>query len=206
MRQREIGCPSLYCLNLSAPTKDAAPTVGSATFKVPNPTKAAGGKKKQGTVQLIDVSGQRKFRDASWPEYYGRIHGLIFVIDVSEKKPVRESREILEDLLKHEQLKGKPILMQVTLSHAHSIVIVFSPFSLANKQDQDGAIDNEDDLKRKLEIDRLRAEHKIVSDPIDSGMNRLHVSFPLASSRSFARHCRRRRREWIHPFATVSHG
>lgn len=36
-------------------------------------------------------------------------------------------------------------------------------FSLANKQDRDGAIDDEDSIKRKLNIDRLKIKHKIVS-------------------------------------------
>jgi hypothetical protein len=34
---------------------------------------------------------------------------------------------------------------------------------LANKQDQRGAISSERDLKRELEIERLKTKHKIVS-------------------------------------------
>jgi GTPase SAR1 family protein len=67
--------------------------------------------RKQPGIKIIDVSGERKFRQKSWSQYYDQIHGLIFVIDASEKKRLSENQEILEDLLQHEKLKNKPVLM-----------------------------------------------------------------------------------------------
>jgi hypothetical protein len=43
-----------------------------------------------------------------------------------------------------------------------SLFLIFI-ISLANKQDRKGAIDDEDNLKDKLQIDRLKTKHKIVS-------------------------------------------
>ena len=91
----------------SEPTTDVEPTEGSVTSTVPNPHKSAHGE----TVNLIDVCGAKKYRDKLWPQYYNQIHGLIFVFDASEKKRFRENEEVLETLLEHDELKGKPILM-----------------------------------------------------------------------------------------------
>lgn len=67
--------------------------------------------KNQQRIKIIDVSGQKKYRQQSWSQYYDQIHGLIFVIDASEKERINENQETLEDLLKDEKLKDKPILM-----------------------------------------------------------------------------------------------
>ncbi len=67
--------------------------------------------KKQQNIRIIDVSGERKFRQKSWSQYYDQIHGLIFVIDASEKRRLNENQETLEELLGNEKLKNKPILM-----------------------------------------------------------------------------------------------
>lgn len=62
-------------------------------------------------IKLIDVSGERKYRQKSWSQYYEQIHGLIFVVDASDRRRLDDNQDILEDLLTHEQLKDKPILM-----------------------------------------------------------------------------------------------
>jgi GTPase SAR1 family protein len=67
--------------------------------------------KNQQSIKIIDVSGTRKFRQKSWSQYYDQIHGLIYVIDASERDRLNENQEILEDLLVNEKLKNKPILM-----------------------------------------------------------------------------------------------
>lgn len=78
---------------------------------VPNPITGAGGDKKSETIKIIDVSGERKFREQSWSQYYNQIHGLIFVVDASERRQLKESEQVLEDLLADEALKNKPVLM-----------------------------------------------------------------------------------------------
>jgi len=67
--------------------------------------------KNQHSIKIIDVSGSRKFRQNSWSQYYDQIHGLIYVIDASERELLSENQEILKDLLENEKLKNKPILM-----------------------------------------------------------------------------------------------
>lgn len=62
-------------------------------------------------IRLIDVSGESKYREKSWLQYYDQIHGLIFVMDASGKKRLVENQEILEDLLGNDKLKNKPVLM-----------------------------------------------------------------------------------------------
>jgi GTPase SAR1 family protein len=84
--------------------------VSSETTKVPNPT-ASKGDKSQERITIIDLSGSKRFRQQSWPNYYKKIHGLIFVIDASEKKSISENQDTLEELLEHDDLKDKPILM-----------------------------------------------------------------------------------------------
>lgn len=68
-------------------------------------------KSQQQGIKIIDVSGDKKFRQKSWSQYYDQIHGLIYVIDASETYRLDENQETLEDLLKNEKLKNKPILM-----------------------------------------------------------------------------------------------
>jgi GTPase SAR1 family protein len=62
-------------------------------------------------VKIIDVSGAKRFRQNSWAQFYDQIHGLIFVIDASEKSRIDENQETLDELLQHEKLTDKPILM-----------------------------------------------------------------------------------------------
>lgn len=85
--------------------------MSSETSKVPYPTTGKGDNKSQERITIIDVSGSKKFRERSWSEYYNQIHGLIFVIDASEKRRMRENKDILEDLLSDRELQNKPILM-----------------------------------------------------------------------------------------------
>jgi GTPase SAR1 family protein len=85
--------------------------MSSETTKVPHPITGKGDSKSQERITIIDLSGAKRFRQRSWPDYYKKIHGLIFVIDASEKKSMTENKETLEDLLENEDLKDKPILM-----------------------------------------------------------------------------------------------
>ncbi len=62
-------------------------------------------------IRIIDVSGESKYREKSWLQYYDQIHGFIFVMDASGKKRLVENQETLEDLLGQDKLKSKPVLM-----------------------------------------------------------------------------------------------
>ncbi|UJR21281.1 hypothetical protein I4U23_024373 [Adineta vaga] len=118
--------------------------MGSKTILITYPfTETTNRTDKKQRIQLIDVSGERRFRQQSWSQFYDQIHGLIFVFDASERNRFKENQEVLADLLEDDQIQNKPILI------------------FANKQDQRGAITNEHDVKRKLNIERLKTKHKL---------------------------------------------
>ncbi|XP_056295412.1 ADP-ribosylation factor-like protein 13A [Pseudoliparis swirei] len=72
-------------------------------------------------VTLMDVGGSTESRGA-WRQLYGKVHGIIFVVDSSDRQRIKEVKEVLADLLKQPRVAGKPILV------------------LANKQDKMNAL------------------------------------------------------------------
>uniref|UniRef100_A0A3Q1H3X2 ADP-ribosylation factor-like 13A n=1 Tax=Acanthochromis polyacanthus TaxID=80966 RepID=A0A3Q1H3X2_9TELE len=72
-------------------------------------------------VTLLDVGGSAESRGA-WRELCGEAHGIIFVLDSSDRQRIKEVKEVLADLLKQPRVAGKPILV------------------LANKQDKMNAL------------------------------------------------------------------
>ncbi|XP_044061030.1 ADP-ribosylation factor-like protein 13A [Siniperca chuatsi] len=72
-------------------------------------------------VTLLDVGGSAESRGA-WREFYREAHGIIFVVDSSDRQRIKEVKEVLADLLKQPRVAGKPILV------------------LANKQDKMNAL------------------------------------------------------------------
>ncbi|XP_070769187.1 ADP-ribosylation factor-like protein 13A [Enoplosus armatus] len=72
-------------------------------------------------VTLLDVGGSAESRGA-WRELHGEAHGIIFVVDSSDRQRIKEVKEVLADLLKQPRVAGKPILV------------------LANKQDKMNAL------------------------------------------------------------------
>ncbi|KAG7251265.1 hypothetical protein CRUP_003687, partial [Coryphaenoides rupestris] len=72
-------------------------------------------------VSLLDVGGAPESRGA-WRALYGDVHGIIFVVDSSDRHRIKEVKEVLSDMLKHPRVAGKPILV------------------LANKQDKMNAL------------------------------------------------------------------
>uniref|UniRef100_A0A8D3AR41 ADP-ribosylation factor-like 13A n=1 Tax=Scophthalmus maximus TaxID=52904 RepID=A0A8D3AR41_SCOMX len=72
-------------------------------------------------VTLLDVGGSAESR-GGWRELYGEAHGVIFVVDSSDRQRIKEVKEVLSDLLKQPRVAGKPTLV------------------LANKQDKMNAL------------------------------------------------------------------
>ncbi|XP_069027409.1 ADP-ribosylation factor-like protein 13A isoform X1 [Embiotoca jacksoni] len=72
-------------------------------------------------VTLLDVGGSVEARGA-WRELCGEAHGIIFVVDSSDRQRIKEVKEVLADLLRQPRVAGKPILV------------------LANKQDKMNAL------------------------------------------------------------------
>ncbi|CAG5989303.1 unnamed protein product [Menidia menidia] len=86
-------------------------------------------------VTLLDVGGSEESREA-WRELCGEVHGIIFVVDSSDRQRMREVKEVLSDLLKQPRVAGKPILV------------------LANKQDKMNALVGSE-LIEILSLERL---------------------------------------------------
>ncbi|KAI7801798.1 ADP-ribosylation factor-like protein 13A isoform X2 [Triplophysa rosa] len=86
-------------------------------------------------VNILDMGGAPEVR-GSWIERYGEAHGIIFVIDSSDRQQMKDVREALVDLLKHPRVAGKPLLV------------------LANKQDKMNALLG-NELIEILSLERL---------------------------------------------------
>ena len=61
-------------------------------------------------VSLLDVGGAPESR-AVWREVYGDVHGIIFVVDSSDRQRIKEVKEVLSEMLKQPRVAGKPILV-----------------------------------------------------------------------------------------------
>ncbi|XP_041985962.1 ADP-ribosylation factor-like protein 13B [Aricia agestis] len=86
-------------------------------------------------VTIYDLGGGPHFRQI-WPQYYSEVHGVIFVIDSSDYTRLEECKTVLEEVLSHDKISGKPVLV------------------LANKQDKNGALDDLD-VVEKLNIEPM---------------------------------------------------
>ncbi|XP_039761661.1 uncharacterized protein LOC120634878 isoform X3 [Pararge aegeria] len=86
-------------------------------------------------VTIYDLGGGPHFRQI-WPQYYSEVHGVIFVIDSSDFTRLDECKAVLEEVLSHDKISGKPVLV------------------LANKQDKAGALDDID-VVEKLNVEPL---------------------------------------------------
>ncbi|XP_071050640.1 uncharacterized protein [Onthophagus taurus] len=89
---------------------------------------------------MYDLGGGVTIRGI-WHRYFIDAHGIIFVIDSSDFTRLREVKEILSNVLLHEKISGKPVLI------------------LANKQDNENAID-EIDLIEMLQLEELVNQQK----------------------------------------------
>ncbi|CAD5117677.1 DgyrCDS6427 [Dimorphilus gyrociliatus] len=115
-----------------------APTVGFSNndFKI--------GKQQ---IKLMDLGGGKRVRSI-WKNYLSEIYGIIFVIDASDSERVTECREVLNELLRDQRVREKPILLYVYYNvlgfHPNKKQSPLLSYSLANKQDKAGAMDEMD--------------------------------------------------------------
>ena len=61
-------------------------------------------------ITLFDLGGGKKIRDI-WKNYLAEVYGVIFVVDSSEPDRLDECQTCLTNLLGHDKVSGKPILM-----------------------------------------------------------------------------------------------
>ncbi|QLQ81881.1 hypothetical protein HG537_0G01350 [Torulaspora globosa] len=104
---------SLHSKELSKIT----PTVGQNVAQVPMD--------KNCILKFWDVGGQQNLR-AMWPEYYPQCHGIIFVVDSTDRSRIGECNDALATVMMDEDIEGVPVLM------------------LANKQDRPDAMEVQD--------------------------------------------------------------
>uniref|UniRef100_A0A8C2ZWT5 ADP-ribosylation factor-like protein 14 n=1 Tax=Cyclopterus lumpus TaxID=8103 RepID=A0A8C2ZWT5_CYCLU len=105
----------LYKLKLNA-CVTTVPTIG---FNVEMLEARKNGKNIALTVW--DVGGQGKMRE-HWPSFHPDAAAVVFVVDSSGRERLEEARRELENTLKSELLRGRPLVL------------------LANKQDVNGAL------------------------------------------------------------------
>ncbi|XP_076288220.1 ADP-ribosylation factor-like protein 13B [Lasioglossum baleicum] len=106
--------------------RNVLPTIGFRTVSL---------RYKSYTVKIYDIGGSPQIRSL-WTKYYSGIHGLIYVVDASDISRLTENRVVFGELVSHECISGKPILL------------------LANKQDINGSID-ELDLVENLDVEHV---------------------------------------------------
>ena len=68
-----------------------------------------------------DLGSQNSFR-VIWDKYYSEAHGLIYIVDSSDKERLDEAVSVFKDMIRHTDLLNIPILI------------------MANKQDLEGAL------------------------------------------------------------------
>jgi ADP-ribosylation factor-like protein 13B len=72
-------------------------------------------------LKVYDLGGNGQFRNV-WQRFYAEIWGFIFVVDASDPDRFDESKTVLEEMISHKMVTGKPFIV------------------VANKQDKQGAI------------------------------------------------------------------
>lgn len=77
------------------------------------------------TLKLWDVGGQETLR-SMWSEYYPQCHGIIFVVDSTDRSRIDECSDTLRSVVMEEEVEGVPVLM------------------LANKQDRPDSLEVQD--------------------------------------------------------------
>lgn len=95
-----------------------APTVGQNVAQIPMDNNKT-------ILKLWDVGGQETLR-SMWTEYYHHCHGIIFVIDSTDRSRIDEWSDALRSIIVDDEVEGVPVLM------------------LANKQDRPDTMEIQD--------------------------------------------------------------
>lgn len=62
------------------------------------------------SVEVYDLGGGEKIRDI-WKNYFALIHGVIYVIDSADANRMSETKCNLQQVMQHEKIAKKPVLM-----------------------------------------------------------------------------------------------
>jgi ADP-ribosylation factor-like protein 13B len=63
-------------------------------------------------VVFYDLGGGSRIRGV-WPQYFSDVHGVVFVVDSSDRARAAEAAKELHEALAHPMVVGKPVLMCV---------------------------------------------------------------------------------------------
>lgn len=93
-------------------------------------------------IRLIfwDLGGQQDLQSL-WDKYYDDCHGVMYIIDSSDKTRISESLSVLETVFLNDSLDGVPLLL------------------LANKQDRDIAV-NAEEIKQSFMQSTIRFDQR----------------------------------------------
>ncbi|XP_045907816.1 ADP-ribosylation factor-like protein 14 [Micropterus dolomieu] len=86
-------------------------------------------------LTLWDVGGQGKMRE-HWKSFHQDTAAVVFVVDSSDRRRLGEARRELDNTLRSEQLRGRPLIL------------------LANKQDVNGAL-NVTEIKDMFNLTKI---------------------------------------------------
>ncbi len=84
--------------------EDLIPTIGFSNLKMR--------KFNNFRVVLYDLGGGPRIRSI-WKNYFGLVHGIIFVIDSADISRVLEVKDVIEEVISNDKIAGKPILLYV---------------------------------------------------------------------------------------------
>ncbi|EGD72275.1 hypothetical protein PTSG_00295 [Salpingoeca rosetta] len=122
------GKTSIAAVIRGEPLEEVSETIGQDVFHF---------RRKKANITAYDLGGGERIRGI-WERYYAEIHAFVFVVDASQ--PLSEAREVLWNMLKHDFVGGKPVLI------------------MANKQDVDTA-SSAQLVSRELAISDLASTH-----------------------------------------------
>ncbi|KAL3230531.1 ADP-ribosylation factor-like protein 3 [Nakaseomyces bracarensis] len=91
-----------YSMN-SKPLDKITPTVGQNVATIPIESNRS-------ILKFWDVGGQESLR-SMWSEYYSQCHGIIFVVDSTDRSRIDECSETLKGIVMDDEIEGVPILM-----------------------------------------------------------------------------------------------
>ncbi|KAM8977028.1 ADP-ribosylation factor-like protein 13B [Pelodytes ibericus] len=91
-------------------------------------------------LTVFDVGGGKQIRGIH-KHYYVEAHGVVFVVDSTDVQRMGETRKLLENVVRHPKVAGKPILV------------------LVNKQDVKDSMD-ESDIIDKLSLEKFVKKNK----------------------------------------------
>jgi signal recognition particle receptor subunit beta len=63
-------------------------------------------------IKIFDLGGGKKIRNI-WKQYFVEVYGIIYVVDSSSPERIEETNVVLKELLEHDKIGGKPLLVYV---------------------------------------------------------------------------------------------